>query len=204
MKYLQEVIRDFHRVDDEQNDEDLFDFEYDLEDPDAELTADDDVNLDPDAPTDDETPPDDEFDDSELLGDDPTEDPMAGFSDPSGDFSGSEGGDLPDDVAPEEGDNEVSQLDSVVSDATENPDRQGAIRTVKHAHLVYKREGDEGYEELWVYNVGTMKDELEIRKNILSGTDIPPGKTTSPDGSQSYTTWASGNAEVIHITGLPN
>lgn len=198
MKFLQEVLRGVHRMDDEPTEPD------DLE-LDPELDGDEEP-VDP--VNDEEQPTDDEFDDSELLADDPTDDPMAGFSDPtSGGAAGgsNEGDDLPPDVAPEEGNDELSQLDDVASNATEDPDRQGAIRAVKKAHLVYKREsGDGGFEELWVYNVGTMKDELETRKAILAGTDIPPGKTTSPDGTQTYSIWSTGNAELLSIKGLPN
>ena len=184
---------------------------------DDEPTEPDDLELDPELDGDEEPvdpvngeeqPTDDEFDDSELLADDPTDDLMAGFSDPaSGGAAGgsNEGDDLPPDVAPEEGNDELSQLDDVASNATEDPDRQGAIRAVKKAHLVYKRESDDGgFEELWVYNIGTMKDELETRKAILAGTDIPPGKTTSPDGTQTYSIWSTGNAELLSIKGLPN
>jgi hypothetical protein len=200
MKFLQEVLRGVHRMDDEPDETDDLDLDPELE-----------VGEDPEMsdPIDGEEPPaDDEFDDSELLADDPTEDPMAGFSDPtSGGGSGGDGGesDLPADVAPEDGNDEMAQLDDVASNATEDPDRQGAIRTVKKAHLVYKREsGDGGFEELWVYNIGTMKDELETRKAILAGTDIPPGKTTSPDGTQTYSIWSTGNAEMLSVKGLPN
>ena len=198
MKFLQEVLRGVHRMDDEPTEPD------DLE-LDPELDGDEEP-VDP--VNDEEQPTDDEFDDSELLADDPTDDPMAGFSDPtSGGAAGgsNEGDDLPPDVAPEEGNDELSQLDDVASNATEDPDRQGVIRAVKKAHLVYKREsGDGGFEELWVYNVGTMKDELETRKAILAGTDIPPGKTASPDGTQTYSIWSTGNAELLSIKGLPN
>lgn len=199
MKFLQEVLRGVHRMDDEPAETDDLDLDLD-----PELDGDEDPEL--ADPVDGEEPPaDGEFDDSELLADDPTEDPMAGFNDPaSGGGAGGEG-DLPSDVAPEEGNDEMSQLDDVASNATEDPDRQGAIRAVKKAHLVYKREsGDGGFEELWVYNIGTMKDELETRKAILAGTDIPPGKTTSPDGTQTYSIWSTGNAEMLSIKGLPN
>lgn len=201
MKFLQEVLRGVHRMDDEPAETDELDLDPDLE-------ATDDLEL-GDEPTDGEDPDADEFDDSELLADDPTEDPMAGFNDPvsgGGAGGGGEAGeDLPSDVAPEEGNDEMSQLDDVASNATEDPDRQGTIRAVKKAHLVYKREsGDGGFEELWVYNIGTMKDELETRKAILAGTDIPPGKTTSPDGTQTYSIWSTGNAEILSIKGLPN
>jgi hypothetical protein len=97
------------------------------------------------------------------------------------------------------------ELGDVVDQATEDPDRQGMIRAVKNAHLVYKRESDEGtYEELWVYNVSSLRGELDVKKAILAGTDIPVNKTHSPDGSQSYEIWAAGNAEMIMIKGLPN
>ena len=198
MKFLQEVLRGVHRMDDEPTEPDDLELDPEL-DGDEEPV--DPVNGE-------EQPTDDEFDDSELLADDPTDDPMAGFSDPtSGGAAGgsNEGDDLPPDVAPEEGNDELSQLDDVASNATEDPDRQGAIRAVKKAHLVYKRESDDGgFEELWVYNIGTMKDELETRKAILAGTDIPPGKTTSPDGTQTYSIWSTGNAELLSIKGLPN
>ncbi len=201
MKFLQEVLRGVHRMDDEPAETDELDLDPDLE-------ATDDLEL-GDEPTDGEDPDADEFDDSELLADDPTEDPMAGFNDPvsggGAGGAGESGEDLPPDVAPEEGNDEMSQLDDVASNATEDPDRQGTIRAVKKAHLVYKREsGDGGFEELWVYNIGTMKDELETRKAILAGTDIPPGKTTSPDGTQTYSIWSTGNAEMLSIKGLPN
>jgi len=87
-----------------------------------------------------------------------------------------------------------------------DPDHQGVIRTVKHAHLVYKRKNEEGsYDELWVYNIGDkVNDELEIRRDILAGTDILPKSTTSEDRSQQYTVTTLGNAQILHITGLPN
>ena len=86
------------------------------------------------------------------------------------------------------------------------PDRQGVIRRVKGAHLVYKRQQDDGsFEELWVYKQGDkFKDELNLRRDILAGTDIPVEKTMSQDRSQKAETWASGNVQFLNITGLPN
>lgn len=102
-------------------------------------------------------------------------------------------------------DDEHPELDGIADDAAEDPDRQGLIRTVKNAHLVYKRETEDGtYEELWVYNVSNMRDELEAKKAILAGTDIPTNKMRSPDGTQTYEIWAAGNAEMILVKGLPN
>lgn len=93
--------------------------------------------------------------------------------------------------------------DGMEMDEPEDPNRQGLIRTVKGAHLVYKRSVDDGaFEELWIYNVSTLRDEVTIRKAILAGTDIPVNKTQSPDGSQSFETWSAGNAELMLIKGL--
>lgn len=87
-----------------------------------------------------------------------------------------------------------------------DPNRQGLIRTVKGAHLVYKRKNEEGtFDELWVFGVGGgMEDSLKVRRNILSGTDIPPRATKSQNGSQSYTLKTLGNGQILHIKGLPN
>lgn len=86
------------------------------------------------------------------------------------------------------------------------PDRQGIIRRVDNAHLIYKRQmEDGGFEELWIYNVADkLDDALTIRRAILSGTDIPRGHTRSEDGQQSYTLTTMGNAQLLHITGLAN
>ena len=99
---------------------------------------------------------------------------------------------------------EELDLEGQVQDAGD-PNRQGVIRTVPNAHLIYKRENEEGtYDELWVYNTSSsLKDELETRRNVLSGTDIPPRKTKSEDGSQSFTLTTMGNGQILQITGLP-
>lgn len=91
-------------------------------------------------------------------------------------------------------------------DPSGDPDRQGIIRVVDNAHLVYKRQSEEGtFEELWTYNIGSsVKDELKIRRSILAGTDIPQNRTQSEDGSQTYKLTTMGNAQLLHITGLPN
>jgi hypothetical protein len=88
----------------------------------------------------------------------------------------------------------------------EDPDRAGFIRVVQNAHLIYKRQSENGtFEELWIYNIhDDTNDELEIRRDILSGTDIPPKKTKSPDGVQTYTSTTMGNAQMLKISGLPN
>lgn len=98
-----------------------------------------------------------------------------------------------------EGDEDEFSLDD------QPEDDQGVTRTVKGAHLVYKKQDDEGqFEELWIFPMNKGLDtELSVRKNILSGTDIPEGKTESEDGSQKYEIWTAGNAQLMKITGLP-
>ncbi len=100
-------------------------------------------------------------------------------------------------------DEDLEMQDDVPS--SNDPDRQGVIRTVDDAHLVFKRENEEGtFDELWVYNTSEhMKDELTIRRAILAGTDIPPKKTESEDGQQKYELTTMGNGQMLEITGLP-
>lgn len=88
----------------------------------------------------------------------------------------------------------------------QDPNRQGTIRRVKNAHLVYKRQSDDGtFEELWIYKQGDkFDDELEIRRDILAGTDIPVNKTQSDDKRQQSDSWTSGNVQMLKITGLTN
>ena len=71
---------------------------------------------------------------------------------------------------------------------------------------MYKRQDEEGtYEELWIYKLkDQVKDELEIRRDILAGTDIPQNKMKSEDGTQEYELWTSGNVQWLNIKGLPN
>ena len=102
-------------------------------------------------------------------------------------------------------DNLEKNIDDIVDTATENPDKQGNVRTVPGAHLVYKRKNEMGtYDELWIFPSSEIKNSLKIRNAILSGTDIPPNKTTSPDDKSSYNVWSAGNCELMNITGLPN
>lgn len=105
----------------------------------------------------------------------------------------------------EEDPNDDNELEQVASKATENPDRQGVVRAVRGAHMVYKRQVEDGtYEELWVFNSpDTIAKNMHIRKAILAGTDIPTNKTSSPDGKQQYELWTAGNAELLNIKGLP-
>lgn len=111
-------------------------------------------------------------------------------------------GEGPVDQLPGDTTQELSQEDI----DSQNPNSQGIKRTVPNAHMVYKRQQEDGtFEELWIYNIGDkMDDSLKIRREILSGTDIPRGHTRSEDGKQSYTLQTMGNAQMLHITGLPN
>ena len=116
--------------------------------------------------------------------------------------------DGPEEVVP--GEEDMGDVEGDLGDGPdelEDPNRQGMIRVVKGAHLVYKRKTPDGfYEELWMFNIGkeASRDEMEIRKEILSGTDIPETGTSSEDGNQSYELWTSGNGQMMKIVGLPN
>lgn len=215
MYFLQEVLRGVKRVDDDNDEMSMADIPDDLDisfgddipDADQDENFADDLGDDAlDAFASEFGAGDDLPDDAELMGDDPSEDPMAGFQDPSTTSDESRdpfgAGDV--DLEGDDAQDDIDNIDVIAHDATDDPNRQGTIRAVKKAHLVYKREGDDGFEEMWVYNVGSLKDELDIRKAILAGTDIKPGKTVSDDGSQTYSIWSAGNAEVLRITGLPN
>lgn len=87
-----------------------------------------------------------------------------------------------------------------------DPNRQGLIRTVKGAHLVYKRKNEEGtFDELWVFGTGgDMENSLKVRRAILAGTDIPARATKSVNGNQSYTLKTLGNGQLLSIKGLQN
>lgn len=89
----------------------------------------------------------------------------------------------------------------------EDSDFQGVIRTVPGACLVYKRKDEQNnYEELWVYNVGgrDMRPEIKVRNSILAGTDIDPKTQRSQDGQQTCDTTTVGNVQFLHIRGLLN
>jgi len=112
-----------------------------------------------------------------------------------------------DDEDADEGVGQGEIAEPVVDPDTEWDDknRAGIIRVVPGAHLIYKRQQEDGtFEELWIYKIGEdFIKEIDIRKDILSGTDIPPNKTKSPDGSQSYSITTMGDGQLMSITGLP-
>jgi hypothetical protein len=88
----------------------------------------------------------------------------------------------------------------------ENPDKQGVLRKIQNAHLIYKRQDVDGtYTELWTYDINKgIKDEFNIRNAILNGTDIDHKTGSSPDNIQRYELWTSNNRQFMQITGLPN
>lgn len=176
MSILQEVLAGVRRLDRKQPDDDETDMGLDASgEQDPALEVDDEL-------------PDDELSLDDEVPDDGMGDEMSLDDQDNG-----------------TGDDQHPELDGIADDATDDPDHQGLIRNVKNAHLVYKRETEDGaFEELWIYNVSTLKDELIVKKAILAGTDIPPNKMQSPDGSQSYELWSAGNAELLMIKGLPN
>jgi len=152
---------------------------------------------------------DEEFDDDdvELGSDDPDfiSDPGegAGYPDAGGE-DGDDGFEDPelDDIAGDEDD--VAMGDEDPDAGNEDPNRAGVIRYVKGAHLVYKREQEDGtYEEMWIFNSGEFKKDMDVKKAILAGTDIPVSATASEDGSQEVSMWSAGNADIVVIKGLP-
>lgn len=86
----------------------------------------------------------------------------------------------------------------------EDDDRQGSLRSVKGARLTFKRQMPDGtFQEMWIFNVGeTLKDSLQVKRAILSGTDIPENQFESADGKQRYKIVTLGNAQIIKIEGL--
>ena len=88
----------------------------------------------------------------------------------------------------------------------EDPDRQGNVRYVKDAHLVSRKENEDGqFDELWIFNTGSDAKRRSdfIIQDILKGTDIPPNEISSDDGSQDYLTWNVGNIQMVKVRGLP-
>jgi len=127
---------------------------------------------------------------------------------PANNNHGAEEPDAPQDPDTAEDDIESSAINQepVGDEQAQDPNKQGVIRRVPNAHLVFKRETEDGgYEELWAYNVGAnFKDDAKIRGHILAGTDIPIEKMQSKDGTQYYDIWTIGNVQMMNIKGLQN
>jgi hypothetical protein len=111
--------------------------------------------------------------------------------------------DAGEDLAPEATPDENQELNDDLEN--QDPNHMGVLRTVPNAHLVYKRQnGDSTFDELWIFNAQQkIQDDIKIRKEILSGTDIDDGNTTSEDGSQEYTLYSVGDVQMLSVTGLP-
>lgn len=141
----------------------------------------------------------DDLDFSDIFGDEQFDD--LDFSDIFGD---EEELPLDDDLGKDElGEDEFGEEE--FEEEEEDPDKQGMIRTVRGAYLVYKRLSDNNnYEELWVFNKTNIKTQTKVKNDILAGTDIDPVKLISPDGTQSANTWARGNVQFLTVNGLPN
>lgn len=111
---------------------------------------------------------------------------------------------------PRNDDGDMEQPDQAGAEPTEDQDRQGDIRTIPSAHLVYKRKNENSlYDELWIYkqnqhDTWTMK----TYDAIIAGSDIPKGSSTSEDGAQSVERWEVGDPKdtlvFVKISGLSN
>jgi len=140
---------------------------------------------------------DDELEPSQRPRGDNDNDELSDFEDESSDI----------DEMGDEDEEFSDDLETGEQEEDEDPDFQGVIRTVPGACLVYKRKDEQNtYEELWVYNVGgrDIKPEMRIRSSILAGTDIDPKTQKSPDGQQRCDTLSVGNVQFLHIMGLVN
>lgn len=214
MKYLREVLSNIKRLDTEDDTHDDIDLDVgDDADNEDDLLGngnDEFSQGDKDEVGQDGTDIDLDVDDDGPMPSSDTDAPwsnLVGGASSGGPVDGAEPGSEDQDQDPDEEGTpeETDELDTIADSATEDPNRQGVIRTVKGAHLVYKRESQEGgFEELWIFNVTNLQDEMMIRKAILSGTDIPVNQSSSPDGNQTYKLWSVGNAEMLLITGLQN
>lgn len=107
---------------------------------------------------------------------------------------------------PDLADETVHPLEGESDQPEQDPDKMGDIRTVKGAHLVFKRQNSDGtFTELWMYNIGKhVDDAIAVKRAILAGTDIKDGKLRSEDGKQMYQLSTLGNAQLLSIDGLSN
>ena len=112
----------------------------------------------------------------------------------------------PDEIDVKGGGDSESDEDNIDSEdnISKSGKYEGVVRAVKGAYLVSKKKTpDDTYTEVWLYNIG-KKFEIEsnIRKTILSGTDIDPIKNFSEDGSQEAVLKTVGNVQFLTLTGL--
>lgn len=139
---------------------------------------------------------------------DKPEAPIDGEDEPSDEFDPDLDADLADaETSPDEADPSLDADSQPTDDPQEqDQDRMGDIRTIKGAHLVYKRQQSDGsFNELWIYNIGGhINDAIATKRAILAGTDIADGKMRSEDGKQIYSLTTMGNAQLLSIEGLSN
>lgn len=181
----------------------------DIDDDGPEMTAIDDVDGDGDTDSLD-ADVDPESDDADIDAEvDPESDEFPDLNGPMGTKVANGSSDLdsdePDDAS-DSGDIDPSDSEGSPGES-DDPNKQGTIRTVKGAKLVYKRQEYDGtYTELWMLNntKDSLRDDLDIRRDVLSGTDIPNNSRTSDDGSQKYDITVLGNVQMLKVTGLPN
>lgn len=116
------------------------------------------------------------------------------------------GADIGDIMGGEKSQDNAGDNDDEMENEPKSTQYDGIIRSVKGAYLVSKKQQpDETFTEVWIYNVGDKYDEeANIRKNILSGTDIDPTKNFSEDGSQEAVIKSMGNIQYLTVVGLPD
>ncbi len=89
---------------------------------------------------------------------------------------------------------------------SEEQDRDGIIRDVAGAYLVYKRVTPDGtYDELWIYNISPdLTITTKIKHAILAGTDIDSNTQYSNNDEEHASSYSLGNLQFLKLTGLPN
>ena len=103
---------------------------------------------------------------------------------------------------------DVDSTDDVGSQPTEDLNHQGTIRTVKDAHLVYKRKEDANrYTELWIYKRNLLAKQSDTTyAAIMAATDIQNLAKKSADGEQTVEVWSIGDPRdkltFVKINGL--
>jgi hypothetical protein len=151
---------------------------------------------------------DDDFDDIEDDGPVDQDDLLGASDDDEFDDFDDDFGKFEDEGEPDEENSDLfssEDEENELEDNPSNPDKEGLLRTVRGAYLVYKRAtAESNFEELWLYNMGNVKTQTHVRNAILAGTDIDPITLRSPTNDQTADVWSKGNVQYLHINGLPN
>lgn len=80
---------------------------------------------------------------------------------------------------------------------------EGETRFVRGARMLWKSKEEDGtFTERWMYLAQSIDDIVRIKRDILSGTDIPVTKTQSPDGRQGFVMEQYGDCVFLTINGL--